>query len=131
MLTTTHVSGESTADLPSSAAVSSISLRMEFDGLYSSVKELLTLSRRMKELWAFGPLGGREGESERVEGDVRKVVELLGDVERRGVRTEAEWWGGKWEELKVGEMFGQGQAQSQGQAQTQPQTQNQGQGQAQ
>lgn len=119
MLTTTHVSGEPSADLPSSAAVSSISLRMEFDGLYSSVKELLALSRRMKELWAFGPLGGREGEGERVEGDVRRVVDLMSQVEGGRVRGGAEQLGGRWEELRVGEL-GQGPGHPQSQAQTQP-----------
>lgn len=106
---------------------------MEFDGLYSSVKELLTLSRKMKELWAFGPLGGREGEGERVEGDVRKVVELLAQVEGGRVKAGAEGLGGTWEELKVRDMgmFGQAQGQSQGQTQTQTSTQAQSQSQTQ
>ncbi|KAI6778851.1 uncharacterized protein J7T54_000507 [Emericellopsis cladophorae] len=95
-------------DNPSSIAVTGISLKMEFDALYSSIKELLTLSRRMKELWVFGPLGGREsqGMEERVRDDVKRVGELLGDIEGGRAKETAEAMGGSWELKKDEEVKG-------------------------
>ncbi|OAR01353.1 hypothetical protein LLEC1_07780, partial [Akanthomyces lecanii] len=45
---------------PEAIAVAGISMKQEFDGLYSSVKELITLSRKIKELWVFGALGQQD-----------------------------------------------------------------------
>ncbi|KAL2213151.1 hypothetical protein CC79DRAFT_1327028 [Sarocladium strictum] len=86
---------------PEAIAVARISMKQEFDSLYSSMKELLALSRRMKELWAFGPLGGgdpdQRAKEEKLDGDVRKAYELLCGVEKGGLEDLAKKYGGTWE----------------------------------
>lgn len=65
------------------------------------MKELLALSRRMKELWAFGPLGGgdpdQRAKEEKLDGDVRKTYELLCGIEKGGLEDVVKKYGGTWE----------------------------------
>uniref|UniRef100_A0A0B7JZL8 Uncharacterized protein n=3 Tax=Bionectria ochroleuca TaxID=29856 RepID=A0A0B7JZL8_BIOOC len=102
MLATIQSEGERINEKPEAMAITGISMKMEFDGLYSSVKELLALSRKMKELWVFGALGkdpGHEAKDEQIESDVAKVAALLGEVEASGMKGLAEKYGGTWEPL--------------------------------
>lgn len=70
---------------------------------YSSVKELLTLSRKMKELWVFGSLGKndphRRAKEEQINKDVEDVSRLLGELESSRMRALAEESGGSWQPL--------------------------------
>lgn len=65
------------------------------------MKELLSLSRRMKELWAFGPLGREDpdqrAKEEQLDGDVRRAYELLCQVEKGNLESLAGKYGGTWE----------------------------------
>ena len=74
---------------------------------YSSVKELLTLSRKIKELWVFGPLGNedpeRKSKEEQIERDVKQVSELLNGLEASNMKGLAEKHGGSWEALSKDE----------------------------
>ncbi len=71
---------------------------------YSSVKELITLSRKIKELWVFGALGqqdpSRAAREVRTERDVAAVAELLNGIEAARMRALAEGHGGAWEPLR-------------------------------
>ncbi len=71
---------------------------------YSSVKELLTLSRKIKELWVFGPLGNedpdRKSKEEQIDRDVRQVSELLNGLQAANMKGLAERNGGTWEASK-------------------------------
>jgi hypothetical protein len=118
MLATIQAEGERNNANPETIAVTGISMKLEFDGLvrlfshpenpsalqavptltfssqYSSIKELLTLSRKIKELWVFGPLSdGAQKEGV----DVSRVAELLGAMEARGMGALANGLGGEWE----------------------------------
>ncbi|KND86752.1 hypothetical protein TOPH_08608 [Tolypocladium ophioglossoides CBS 100239] len=88
---------------PETMAVAGISMKMEFDGLYSSIKELLTLSRRIKELWVFGPLGSddadRKAKETQIERDVARVSGLLNGIEAANMEKLARRHGGAWEML--------------------------------
>lgn len=123
MLATIQAEGERTNEKPEAIAVAGISMRMEFDGLvsspfshhlvrdayevaqYSSVKELLTLSRKMKELWVFGPLGKndphRRAKEEQINKDVSEVSRLLGELESSRMVKLAEESGGSWQPLEA------------------------------
>ncbi|KAG6006712.1 hypothetical protein E4U54_000125, partial [Claviceps lovelessii] len=69
----------------------------------SSIKELLTLSRKIKELWVFGSLGQGNPEKRAVEtqmdADVAQVAELMNGLEGRKMGELAARWGGTWEVL--------------------------------
>lgn len=105
MLATIQAEGERTNEKPEAIAVAGISMRMEFDGLYSSVKELLTLSRKMKELWVFGPLGKndphRRAQEEQVKQDVSEVSKLLAELESTRMGQLAQENGGSWQPLEA------------------------------
>ncbi|KYK56502.1 hypothetical protein DCS_03502 [Drechmeria coniospora] len=113
---------------PESMAVTGISIKLEFDGLvrrslsyaaeagavtltrlvqYSSVKELLALSRRIKELWVFGPLGSddsdRRAKEVQMERDVAHVAALVNDIDDAAMKKLAERLGGTWQRLAKGE----------------------------
>jgi hypothetical protein len=74
---------------------------------YSSVKELLALSRKMKELWVFGALGkedpDRRAKEDAIESGVARVASLLGGVEADNMRALAEECGGSWQPLVDGD----------------------------
>ncbi|GJN69204.1 surfeit locus protein 5 subunit 22 of mediator complex domain-containing protein [Purpureocillium lilacinum] len=103
MHATVQAEGERNNATPEAMAVAGISIKMEFDGLYSSIKELLTLSRRIKELWVFGPLGkadpDRIAKEAQIERDVAAVAELANGLEGADMRALAERHGGAWERL--------------------------------
>lgn len=71
---------------------------------YSSVKELITLSRKIKELWVFGALGqqdpSRAAREVRIDDDVAAVAGLLNGLDAAGMRALAEEHGGAWEPLR-------------------------------
>ena len=71
---------------------------------YSSIKELLTLSRKIKELWVFGPLGkedpDRKVKEAQIDEDVAKVSGLLDQIEATNMKELAGKFGGTWEPLK-------------------------------
>ena len=68
------------------------------------MKELLTLSRKIKELWVFGPLGREDPnwktKDEQIERDVKSVGEMLNSLEEGRMKSLVNGLGGKWETLK-------------------------------
>ncbi|KAM0276794.1 hypothetical protein ACHAQH_006383 [Verticillium albo-atrum] len=85
---------------PQTIAVTGMSMQMEFEGLNSSVKELLALSRRLKELWLFGRLGDEDerakAQAERLDQDVVRVTELVNSIQGKQYTQLAEENGGNW-----------------------------------
>ncbi|KAG6008614.1 hypothetical protein E4U21_004254 [Claviceps maximensis] len=102
MLATIQAEGDNNAT-PETMAVTGISMRMEFEGLNSSIKELLTLSRKIKELWVFGSLGQGNPEKKALEAQidahVAQVAKLMNGLEGRKMEELAARWGGTWEVL--------------------------------
>ncbi|KAF4580884.1 surfeit locus protein 5 subunit 22 of mediator complex domain-containing protein [Ophiocordyceps camponoti-floridani] len=100
MLATIQAEGDRNNATPEAVAVTGISMKMEFDGLYSSIKELLALSRRIKELWVFGPLGdgdpGRREKEAQVARHVDRVEALIGGFEAAKFEALAGENGGSW-----------------------------------
>jgi hypothetical protein len=101
MLATIHSSTEPDAASLDAVAVSGISMQTEFEGLSTSIRDLLALSRRLKELWVFGPPGKDDMDSsaaqvERVERDVVRVAELLNFIDAKSMKALAEENGGTW-----------------------------------
>ena len=92
---------------------------------YGSIKELLTLTRKMKELWVFGPLGkddqGSKAKEEEIDRDVRQVASLLSNLEASNMKELAEKYGATWEPTKVEENEVQAQPPTQTQQSSQPQ----------
>ncbi|KJZ76363.1 hypothetical protein HIM_04092 [Hirsutella minnesotensis 3608] len=103
MLATDQADGETNNARPEVVAVAGISMSMAFDGLYTSIKELLALSRRVKELWVFGPLGqgdpDHRAREAQVESDVARVSALLNDLEAFNMHALAQSHGGSWARL--------------------------------
>ncbi|KAH7374466.1 hypothetical protein B0T11DRAFT_268618 [Plectosphaerella cucumerina] len=70
---------------PQTIAVTGLSMQMEFEGLNTSIKDLLALSRRLKELWLFGRLGGEDDlakqQAETLEQDVVRCAELVNSIQ--------------------------------------------------
>ncbi|EEY16425.1 hypothetical protein VDBG_02534 [Verticillium alfalfae VaMs.102] len=85
---------------PQTIAVTGMSMQMEFEGLNSSVKELLALSRRLKELWLFGRLGDEDerakAQAEKLDQDVVRVAELVNSIQGNRYTKLAEENGGVW-----------------------------------
>ncbi|KAI5465383.1 hypothetical protein BGZ63DRAFT_373436 [Mariannaea sp. PMI_226] len=106
MLATIQAEGERNNANPEAIAVTGISMKMELDGLYTSMKELLALSRRIKELWVFGPLGrgdpNARAKEEQIEHDVTQVASLLNSLESSNLQDLAQRCGGTWEPLGGG-----------------------------
>lgn len=69
---------------------------------------MLTLSRKIKELWVFGALGqqdpSRKAREAQIERDVTTVAELLNGLEATKMKTLAEEQGGSWEPLRKEDM---------------------------
>ncbi|KAK7428572.1 hypothetical protein QQZ08_004832 [Neonectria magnoliae] len=107
MLATIQAEGERNNANPEAIAVTGISMKMEFDGLYTSIKELLALSRKVKELWVFGPLGrgdpNARAKEDQIDRDVTAVAALLDSLETRGLKDLAQSCGGDWEALRSSE----------------------------
>ncbi|KAM0452888.1 hypothetical protein ACHAO4_005307 [Trichoderma viride] len=108
MLATVQAEQDRNNANPEAMAVTGISIKMEFDGLYTSIKEFLTLSRKIKELWIFGPLGtedqDRKAKEEQLDQDVSRVSELLNQMEASKMKNLAESSGGTWQPLVREEM---------------------------
>lgn len=64
---------------------------------------MLSLSRKIKELWVFGPLGqgdpDRKAKDAQIEDDVALVSGLLNGLDGRRMRDLAHRCGGTWEVL--------------------------------
>jgi hypothetical protein len=62
---------------------------------------MLALSRRMKELWTFGPLGKEDpdqrAKDDKLDADVRQAYALLHSVEKMNLEGLASRYGGTWE----------------------------------
>ncbi|KAJ0304573.1 hypothetical protein COL516b_005934 [Colletotrichum fioriniae] len=100
MLATIQAEGERKNVEPQTVAVTGMSMQMEFEGLHTSIKDLLALSRRLKELWLFGKLGQGEGDAriqaDKLQADVVRCAELLNAIQETrfaGLAAAAE---GKW-----------------------------------
>lgn len=126
MLATVQAEQDRNNANPEAMAVTGISIKMEFDGMvrlafsnshfaetnqynqYTSIKEFLTLSRKIKELWVFGPLGtedeDRKAKEDQLDQDVHRVSELLNQMEASKMKTLAESHGGTWQPLVREEM---------------------------
>ncbi|KAL7792445.1 hypothetical protein V8C37DRAFT_380330 [Trichoderma ceciliae] len=108
MLTTVQAEQDRNNANPEAMAVAGISIKMEFDGMYNSIKEFLSLSRKIKELWIFGPLGtedeDRKAKEEQLDKDVNRVSELLNQMEASRMKNLAESHGGTWQPLVREEM---------------------------
>ncbi|KAH7170139.1 hypothetical protein EDB81DRAFT_851032 [Dactylonectria macrodidyma] len=107
MLATIQAEGERNNANPEAIAVTGISMKMEFDCLYTSVKELLALSRKIKELWVFGPLSrgdpNARAKEERIDRDVGAVASLLDSLNAAGMDDLARRCGGSWEPQGAGD----------------------------
>lgn len=70
---------------------------------FTSIKELLALCRKIKELWVFGPLGrgdpNARAKEDQIDRDVACVANLLNGREAAGLRELAERCGGTYEPL--------------------------------
>src|SRR5690554_6793228 len=68
----------------------------------TALKDLLALSRRIKELWVFGPLASHDATTRQkagdLERDVLKVAALMNDLEEGAMKSLAEGHGGVWKE---------------------------------
>ncbi|KAF5026680.1 hypothetical protein F66182_1229 [Fusarium sp. NRRL 66182] len=86
---------------PETMAAAGIRMQRKFDQLYDNIKELLRLSRTIKELWVFGPLDRtdthRQEKEERIDHDVTEVARLLDNFDANSMRALAERCGGTWE----------------------------------
>ncbi|KAM0339034.1 hypothetical protein ACHAPU_011093 [Fusarium lateritium] len=82
-------------------AAAGIRTQRKFDQLYGNIKELLALSRTIKELWVFGPLDRadvhRKEKEEQIDRDVKEVASLLDNFDAISMRALAERNGGTWE----------------------------------
>ncbi|ETS01342.1 hypothetical protein M419DRAFT_53175, partial [Trichoderma reesei RUT C-30] len=101
MLATVQAEQDRNNANPEAMAVTGISIKMEFDGLYTSIKEFLTLSRKIKELWVFGPLGieddDRKLKQDQLDQHVHRVADLLNAMEASKMKQLAESNGATWQ----------------------------------
>ncbi|ROT38164.1 hypothetical protein SODALDRAFT_333935, partial [Sodiomyces alkalinus F11] len=103
MLATIQAEGETRNIDPQTVAVTGMSMQLEFEGLNTSIKDLLALSRRLKELWLFGRLGGEDeqakAQAEQLDRDVVRCAELLNSIQAKRYANLANENGGAWEPL--------------------------------
>ncbi|SPO01079.1 uncharacterized protein DNG_03826 [Cephalotrichum gorgonifer] len=87
---------------PAAMGVSRLSMQLEFEGLNTALKDLLALSRRIKELWVFGPLASHEAANRQVAGDLERdvlqVAALANSLEAGAMNSLATQNGGVWRE---------------------------------
>ncbi|TID02121.1 hypothetical protein CH35J_004609 [Colletotrichum higginsianum] len=80
--------------------VSLLEPRADIDTQHTSIKDLLALSRRLKELWLFGKLGRGEGDAriqaDKLQADVVRCAELLNAIQESRYAGLASAAGGKW-----------------------------------
>ncbi|KAJ4268878.1 hypothetical protein NW762_002949 [Fusarium torreyae] len=86
---------------PETMAAAGIRMQRKFDQLYDNIKQLLALSRTIKELWVFGAPdrtdAHRQEKEERIDRDVTDVSRLLDNLDANSMRALAERCGGTWE----------------------------------
>ncbi|RGP72335.1 hypothetical protein FLONG3_6819 [Fusarium longipes] len=89
---------------PETMAAAEIRTQRKFDQLpsqHDNIKELLALSRTIKELWVFGPLdradGHRQEKEVQIDRDVQEVARLFDDFDTNAMRQLAERCGGTYE----------------------------------
>ncbi|PHH66148.1 hypothetical protein CDD81_211 [Ophiocordyceps australis] len=103
MSATIQAQGDRNSANPETISVARISMKLEFDGLFSSIKDLLSLSRRIKELWTFGPLGqgdpNRQSTESAINHSISQVSQLLNTVEAANMTRLATEAGGEWQRL--------------------------------
>jgi hypothetical protein len=68
---------------------------------YESIKELLALTRTIKELWVFGPVDRadehRKQKEAQIDRDVAEITTLFNKIDANAMRDLAEKNGGTWE----------------------------------
>ncbi|KAI6766944.1 hypothetical protein HG531_011304 [Fusarium graminearum] len=83
---------------PDTMAAAEIRTQRKFDQLHDNIKELLALSRTIKELWVFGPLdradGHRQEKEVQIDRDVQEVSRLMDNFDMKAMRELAEQFGG-------------------------------------
>ncbi|KAJ4141647.1 hypothetical protein NW768_000863 [Fusarium equiseti] len=86
---------------PETMAAAEIRTQRKFDQLYDNIKELLALSRTIKELWVFGPLdradAHRQEKEVQIDRDVNEVARLLDSFDMKTMKELAERNGGTYE----------------------------------
>ncbi|KAF4341000.1 hypothetical protein FBEOM_5051 [Fusarium beomiforme] len=86
---------------PDAMAAAGIRTQRKFDELYESIKELLALTRTLKELWVFGPLDRadehRKEKEEQIDRDIAEIATLFNKLDAKAMRDLAEKNGGTWE----------------------------------
>ena len=75
---------------PNQAALNTLRMDVETQNLVGTVKELLVLTRQMKELWLFGSLDtmGKSGAVEQTENDAQVVAGLVQELLTSGTVFE-------------------------------------------
>lgn len=105
MLATVQADSDEKQIDPQTIAVNGMSMQLEFEGLNTSIKDLLALSRRLKELWLFGRLGAEDEQAkvqaERLEQNVVRCAELFNSIQGDRYGRLAEGNGGSWEPLST------------------------------
>ncbi|KAG8665485.1 hypothetical protein FPOAC2_10560 [Fusarium poae] len=90
---------------PETMAAAEIKTQRKFDQLHDNIKQLLALSRTIKELWVFGPLdradGHRQEKEVQIDRDVQEVSRLLDNFDTNAMRELAEKFGGSYEPQAV------------------------------
>ncbi|TVY79828.1 hypothetical protein Focb16_v008472 [Fusarium oxysporum f. sp. cubense] len=86
---------------PDTMAAAGLRTQRKFDELYESIKELLALTRTIKELWVFGPVDRadehRKEKEEQIDRDVAEITTLFNKIDANAMRELAEKNGGTWE----------------------------------
>ncbi|CEI38575.1 hypothetical protein FVEN_g4862 [Fusarium venenatum] len=86
---------------PETMAAAEIRTQRKFDQLHDNIKQLLALSRTIKELWVFGPLdradGHRQEKEVQIDRDVQEVSRLLANFDTNAMQQLAEKYGGSYE----------------------------------
>ncbi|CVL06740.1 hypothetical protein FPRO06_02172 [Fusarium proliferatum] len=86
---------------PDTMAAAGLRTQRKFDELYESIKELLSLTRTIKELWVFGPVDRadehRKEKEEQIDRDIGEITTLFNKIDANTMRELAEKNGGTWE----------------------------------
>ncbi|KAG5757105.1 hypothetical protein H9Q69_012947 [Fusarium xylarioides] len=86
---------------PDTMAAAGLRTQRKFDELYESIKELLALTRTIKELWVFGPVDRadehRKQKEAQIDRDVAEITTLFNKIDANSMRELAEKNGGTWE----------------------------------
>ncbi|KAF5571470.1 surfeit locus 5 subunit 22 of mediator complex domain-containing protein [Fusarium phyllophilum] len=86
---------------PDTMAAAGLRTQRKFDELYESIKELLALTRTIKELWVFGPVDRadehRKQKEAQIDRDVAEITTLFNKIDASSMRELAEKNGGTWE----------------------------------